>query len=389
MIGLFIVLLAIYISKNHGQERAMEERKSQEEALVFPDFNPDAAASITITGLQTGIVKFEKEAGYWMVANGGEHPVMGEAVEEAASEPVEAGEEVATEEPSDGQKQIDEPDGELKAEGIVEVEAGNEPKAPEKKLHYYRADESQVVDGVLKMIKEMPHGIRVSTDKEKHNQFQVSSILAFDVDVRDLDGAELAHFLVGNAADQLSTENYIRFSEDSDEVYRIKGGWRNLVGKPFQAWRDKTIFFFDPAGISHITLYGTPDGDLAFTRGEDGEWSVDGQDWEVDKVRLDSLVSKLSTLKATDFAPTNVPPEKTGLASSVKKIVAEGSEGTFELTIGDASEAGKYYSSVTGDDTIYMLNDPDVSELLAGREKLAKVAPPENVEEPAVPAIGD
>jgi hypothetical protein len=360
MIVVFIALLAIVIAKNQEQERSVEERKSVEEALVFPDFNPDAVASMTIQGLQTGIVEFKKEAGYWMVANGGNHPVMGEAVEEVSGEDEDEAVEEALEEPSEGEDGSDD-------------DGGEKVEKPEKKLSYFRADETQVVDGVLKKIKEIPLGKRVSTDKEKHNQFQVSEILAFEVTARDSDDNELAHFFVGNASDQLSSSNYMRFSADSDDVYEIKGAWRNLVGKPFTAWRNKTMFYFDPNSILNLELYGTEDGDLAFSKDDNGIWNIEGQDWEIDDVRFGNIIDTMSTLQATDFAPIGVPLEETGLDAPVQRVAAAGAEGTFELAIGNVSEAGKYYCLISGDDeTIFMVNEPDIKAMLVGRERLEK-----------------
>ena len=79
-----VVLLVLVLMRGKAERRDYEEQVAGEEQLVYPDFNPDAAAHITISSLTNNVIDFRKISGYWMVADGGAFSLPGDDTEEAA-----------------------------------------------------------------------------------------------------------------------------------------------------------------------------------------------------------------------------------------------------------------------------------------------------------------
>jgi len=349
----FIVLLAVVLGRGKSKERVYEEQQAQKEELVFPDFNPDSVAQITLSSLQNGVVDFKKIGGYWMVADGGQHEITEKAVEEAEEESVEGDETAGDEE-------------------IAPVEE------PEAEPRYYRADENQVVDGILASINDMKKGIVVSHDRSKHtSEFQVGRVLGIEMQVKDIDGNLLAHFYIGKAADMLS--NYIRFN-DEDEVYEVRQALRNLTGKPFSAWRDKTMFQFAPEMIERVQFIDTDGGVLEFTRDPENNWVNEALDWPFDGPLIDTAIQRMSGLTATDFAPAHIMPEEMGLDDSARRIVVEGGGESYELIIGETGDAGKIFCTTDHDDSKFMVSESDIDIVFLGRDKLELEEPPASEE---------
>lgn len=366
---IFIVLLALVLGRGKSKERVYEEQQAQKEELVFPDFNPDSVAQITLSSLQNGVIDFKKIAGYWMVAEGGQHEIAAKAAEEAEEESVEGDE---TDEPSDDTTG-DETAGD---EEIAPVEE------PEAELRYYRADENQVVDGILASIKDMKKGIVVSHDRSKHTaEFQVGRVLGIEVQVEDIDGNLLAHFYIGKEADMLS--NYIRFN-DEDEVYEIKQALRNLTGKPFTAWRDRTMFEFAPEAIDRAQFIDSDGEVLEFIRDPENNWVNEALDWSFDGPKIDTAIQRMSGLAATDFASRHVMPEEMGLDDSAKRVVVEGAGESYELIIGEMGDAGKIYCTTGHDDSKFMVSESDIDIVFLSRVKLELEEPPASEDEEPV-----
>ncbi len=365
----FILLLALVLGRGKSKERVYEEQQAQKEELVFADFNPESVSHITLSSLQNGVIDFKKIAGYWMVAEGGQHEIIEKAAEEAAEESVEGDE--TDESPDDT-------NGEETA-GDEEIAPVEEPGV---ELRYYRADENQVVDGILASINNMEKGIVVSHDRSKHtSEFQVGRVLGIEVQVEDINGSLLAHFYIGKEADMLS--NYIRFN-DEDEVYEIKQALRNLTGKPFTAWRDRTMFQFAPEIIDRVQFIDSDGEVIEFAKDPENNWVNEALDWSFDGPLIDTAIQRMSGLSATDFASPHVMPEEMGLDDSAERVVVEGAGESYELIIGEMGDAGKIYCTTGHDDSKFMVSQPDIDIVLLGRDKLELEEPPASEEEEPV-----
>jgi len=339
MIIIFVVLLGIVLMQNKKQERTYKEQQEAKNIPFFPDFNPDAVANIKVTKINDSL-DFKREGGYWMVANTGMSPQIKENMEK----------------PKEGEQ------------STAEVE---ETRQPEENYTYYRADETQVTDGILKAIKDLKREEHVSRDKESHTKFYVSPIVGIDVTAEDTDGNVLAHFIVGKASDMTSTSNYVR-QADEDDVYEVRQGLQNLFNKPFNAWRDKTMYQFDKSLINKILFVGTPDGDVEFTKDDSGAWHNETIEWPFDEAKINTAIETMSYLKALDFASPHIRREDTGLDESTKKVVVSGTEGSYELIIGNATKDGKYNCSTGIDDSIYMAKESDIKAIFLERQTLEK-----------------
>lgn len=379
----------LVLGRGKAEKRDYEKQRAVEEQLVYPDFNPDAATHITLGSLTNNVVDFKKISGYWMVADGGAFLFPGDDTDKAAEgegiDSTEGGEHPEGEDtgPEEIVNTDETPAETVDDEGAAEDGGEDVDEEPEKELKYFLADETQVVDGILSMLKEMERGIRVSHDPSKHtSDFYVGGVLGVEVKVEDSDGNLMAHFYVGNAADMLSTSNYMRFN-DEDDVYQVRQAWRNLVGKPFQTWRDKTMFDFGPGMIDRIQFSGTDVGDLVFVKDSEGGWSNEDIDWPFDGPKIDTAINRMSTLKATDFPRYPATPEETGLGDTDKRIILEGGGERFELLIGEVGEAEKLYSTTGHDDSTFMISQADVDIIFLDREALEVPEPPEPAEDEA------
>ena len=355
LIVIFVALLVVVLTQNKGKQRAFEEQQAAKEVPFFPDFNPDAVANIKVEKLQDSL-EFKKEGGYWMVGNAGQSSILKESMEESEEETGEEGDEdTPTDEPG-------------------------EEEEPEEELRYFRADET-LVSGILSEIEKMKREEKVSSDPEKKTEFYVlNSIVGIDVRAEDADGNEVAHFIVGKAADMMSMSNYVR-QADEDDIYEVRQALQNLFGRPFHAWRDKGMFDFDYFPIDKFRLLGTEEGDIEFYKDEEGGWHCDDLSWDFDEAKLSSAVENMSFLEAQDFAGPYVRREETGLDDPKKRVIASGPEGSFELIIGELTDDGKYHCSTGDDDSIFMVNEPDIKGIFLGRKALERVAPPEVEEE--------
>ncbi len=373
-----MVLTVLVISRQKGEEKEFQQQEAAKEVPFFPDFNPEAVTHITVEKISDSL-DFKKEGGYWMVANAGQSPILQDSIDE--SQEPKAGEE-APETPAEtteegGFKKVAEGPVEG-AEGTPNEEQPEKPPKPEKVLKYYRADETLVADGILNAIKDLKREELVSSDPENKTQFQVlNSIVGIDVTAEDAEGNVLAHFIIGKAADMMSTSNYVR-KADEDDIYEVRQALQNMFGRPFNAWRDKTMFYFDATGITEFKLTGTTDGDLTFNKDADGVWQgEEGITWPVDTAKVGEAVEQMSLLKATDFAGAYVKPEDTGLENPTKRVIATGLEGSYQLIIGTLTDDGKYYCSVNDDNTVWMVLESDIKQVFLDRDSLEQKPVPE------------
>jgi len=343
MIIIFLVLLGIVLMQNKKEEKTYKKQQEAKNIPFFPEFNPDAVADIKVTKINDSL-DFKKEGGYWMVANTGMAPQLKENAKKS----------------KEGEK------------STPEIE---ETEKPEENYTYYRADETQVADGILKAIKDLKREERVSRDKESHTKFYVSPIVGIDVTAEDTDGNLLAHFIVGKASDMASTSNYVR-QADEDDVYEVRQGLQNLFNKPFNAWRDKGMFEFDKTLVNKFTLVGTPDGDIEFTKDDAGAWHNENLKWPYDEAKINTAVETMSFLKAMDFAGPQIQREDTGLDGSTKKVAVSGTEGPYELIIGNSTGEGKYYCSTGSDNSIFVVKESDIKAIFLERSTLEKAPTP-------------
>jgi hypothetical protein len=109
--------------------------------------------------------------------------------------------------------------------------------------------------------------------------------------------------------DTVGGASFVRFPDD-DVVYRAQVGGRHRLDRPVRAWRDPTVFAFEPDAASGLVLDLRPDGErLAFAKTEEG-WILEGEpDFPIDGPTLEDTLERLGSLRAGRVLPSDFPLE--------------------------------------------------------------------------------
>jgi hypothetical protein len=198
-------------------------------------------------------------------------------------------------------------------------------------------------DSFLKGLKGLAIGEVISTKKEKFVSFDVQGNRKIRVIGPKLDYT----FILGKMAPDYS-HTYFRLPK-GNKVYLSKGLSQWMVDKKLDDWRDKTILSFSKENVKEIDIKNEKivRVDTVWMKG----------DKEVEKNKLNSLLSTLANLRADSFSDTiHFKPEW-----KVKVIFTSGEDRTIEF--GKESDK-KYPVRKEGDNTVFLINEWKVKRLL-------------------------
>lgn len=212
------------------------------------------------------------------------------------------------------------------------------PKMPGK----FKADKPQI-DGILDRLASLEITAESSTKKDRHEVYEVDAKKGIKLIATNSKGEKLNAMIGKNAQDM---SGFIVLPP-SDSVYSVKSGLRSLVDKDANGWRDKTIFALDKAKVNKIEINdesSTKTGKLTLVKSEDGTWSApDKPGVALDKTKVESLITQISSLRAQDFIDNPESPAKYELDNPaiVVKVTVEGA-GEEALLVGSKNEKNVY-----------------------------------------------
>ncbi|MBN2467551.1 MAG: DUF4340 domain-containing protein [Deltaproteobacteria bacterium] len=233
----------------------------------------------------------------------------------------------------------------------------------------YPAD-SQLVTEAIKTLQTIRKINLASRRTDKHELFEVKPGLGTEVILLGAEDKEHARLLIGKTApDFFST--YIRRA-DADDVFLYEGYLKGHFDRPINNWRDKTIFAFDPAGVTGITIV-QGDGSMVLSKDTKENWHMEkpvsrlAENSEVEKV-----LNTLSILKASDFADDKTEQE-CGLDQPQIIISATLKDGGAKtLRIGGQKDDHYYYAKSDEKEYRYLLYKTTVETLTPSVKDLEK-----------------
>jgi hypothetical protein len=141
-------------------------------------------------------------------------------------------------------------------------------------------------------------------------------------------------------------------------------------------WRDKTIFKFDDANVSSVTIENKS-GKLSFTKGDKWMGTTNGQPIpNFDDSRVNEMLRTLKGLNAEGFGDGKTAAD-TGLekpTGGVITITLKDNAGAYKLSVGDGASATAHYALKDGNPTMYTVNLNTTSWAAADASKFAKSA---------------
>jgi hypothetical protein len=183
-----------------------------------------------------------------------------------------------------------------------------------------------------------------ATNDANHERLEVTDETGIRVIVRG-GGSELANLLFGAFG---SGATMVR-PEGEDRVAAAEGSIKFAFNKDVKDWRNRRVVDVAPSDVVGISFQS---GEAAwrFARGEDDEWTQAEGEAEIERFgasRVQSTVSSLARMRASNFADPNTNVEEADLGDAAKIVtltVRESSEetgdeeGEGEASEGEASE---------------------------------------------------
>ena len=151
---------------------------------------------------------------------------------------------------------------------------------------------------------------RIVADRpENYERLQVDDANAVHVVVRAGEDT-LAELKVGKYANGMTM---LRLGERK-EVYGASGSLRYAFDRELKVWRNRRVVEVEPATVESIR-FDSGNGAFSFERQEDGWKPIEGKKalGDFDPKTVTSLVSTVTRLIATDFAPEDTSPARAGL----------------------------------------------------------------------------
>ena len=215
-----------------------------------------------------------------------------------------------------------------------------------------------------------------SRNKDKHDLFEVADHNAMTVTLFADSEEPLAALYIGKSGpDFFST--YIR-KADTDEVYLSDTPVKSLYDRPAAAWRDRSLFSFNPDEVTELVL-AKEDEQIVLGKDTQGNWHLqEPVSGLADTDTVKTLLTGLSTLSASDYAD-GITLEESEVQKPIIRVTVTLKDTTVrELLIGVRQEEGPYYYVTTGDKKyLYTLHQSIVERLTPSVKELEKV----NVEE--------
>jgi len=153
--------------------------------------------------------------------------------------------------------------------------------------------------------------VRVAASRpENHERLGVDDAHALHLTVKQGDATSL-DLLVGSS----SSGNTMVRLPGQDRVLAVQGSLTYALDKPLKDWRDRVILSLAPEAITAVR-FQTAEGTFAFTKGEGDAFTPTAETPAIERFdggRVQTLLSTIARLRATDFAPADASPESLGL----------------------------------------------------------------------------
>lgn len=227
------------------------------------------------------------------------------------------------------------------------------------------AVESSAIEAALSKLGELEVSGLAATRKENHERLEVGIATGVRVVAKQGDKV-VCDLVIGKYA---SGNTMVR-EHKSDKVASVRGSIRYAFAKDVKDWREHSILSFDVSSTKDASFVSEK-GSFKFVHEGEAWTQAPGENAlpEFDGAKVQSLVSALSTLRATDFAEVNVTPEQAGLAPNAAATVTlttGGDAGTQQviLRIGSATDADQYYVQAEGNPVIFKLSKLQVERFM-------------------------
>jgi hypothetical protein len=314
----------------------------------------------------------------------------------------------------------------LDKDEIDELEI-HRPDTPVVRLTKVSADEWRVAEPVdapadlttvntaLDKLDEMTMVRVAATNAANHERLEVTPETGIRVIVRG-GGNELANLIFGTYGNRATM---IR-PEGEDRVAAAEGSLKFAFNKEVKDWRNRRVVDVPPADVVAIH-FQNEQGSWRFERGEGDEWAQAEGEQEIERfgsARVQSTVSSLARMRATDFAPEEIDAAAAGLGEGGKVVTLyvressedeEGDESEGETEgdeagdEGDESEAAPpqeivlrlgnehtdesntFYLMRDGDPVMYLVSSYLADRIDAGLEDFQTAEPGEEGAEGAAP----
>jgi hypothetical protein len=274
------------------------------------------------------------------------------------------------------------------------------------------------VNTALDKLDEMTMVRIAATNSANHERLEVTPETGIRVIVRG-GGSELANLIFGTYGNRATM---IR-PEGEDRVAAAEGSLKFAFNKEVKDWRNRRVVDVPPADVVAIH-FQNEQGSWRFERGEGDEWGQAEGEQEIERfgsARVQSTVSSLARMRATDFAPEEIDAAAAGLGegeSVVTLYVRESSEDGDEegeaegegegeaeeegeaeaeapmqeivLRLGNehTDESNTFYLMRDGDPVMYLVSSYLAERIDAGLEDFQTAEPGEEGAEGAAPPPG-
>jgi len=162
---------------------------------------------------------------------------------------------------------------------------------------------------------------------------------------------------VGKAA--MGSAAYFRFNRDA-AVYLAESIGPNLRQRGADDFRNKALLAMSVGELESLRFVKTRNGGFTLTRSS-GAWAAAGRKLTAEKAA--EIVLAVTSLRFTEFAPADTPPQNTGLDKPVVDLVV-GGEGRSERILIGREDAGRRYAKVAGRKAVGFVSKYDVDSLL-------------------------
>lgn len=251
------------------------------------------------------------------------------------------------------------------------------------------ADQSNV-ESALSRLADLEIPRVVASQPQNYARLQVDDANAVHVVAKSGDET-LADLKVGKYANGLTM---VRVG-DREEVFGASGSLRYAFDRELKAWRNRKVVNVESADVQSIRV-SSKNGTFELERGEEGWQAMKSPKdlEELDPQKVDSLVSMLARLTASDFAPEDLSPARAGLTEPAAEITihVKDQPQPIVLELGDATDDGsEHYLRRRNDPIIYVISKymadrlrPDAAALDLTDDKEAAASPtnPEQGREP-------
>lgn len=239
------------------------------------------------------------------------------------------------------------------------------------------AVESSAVDTALAKLAELEVSGLTATRKENHDRLEVGAVAGIHV-IAKAGGKAVCDLVVGKYANG----NTMVREFSSDKVAAVRGSIRYAFAKDVRDWREHSITTFDVGSAKEVSFVSEK-GSYRFTKDGDNWAQAPGETAlpAFDGAKVQSLVSGLSTLRATDFAEVGTTAEQAGLAPEAAATVtlsSGGDAGVQQVVVRIGGEKdGNLYVQAAGNPVIYLLSKLQAERFMPDAESFKPAPPPE------------